>query len=64
MENVFGKFVEGFFDAFGVVGWDESDGVVGVGFNGEDGWFDKFVLIGDGEVEENGDLPPTCIGCC
>ena len=53
MENVVGEFVKGFFDAFGVVGWDECDSVVCVGFDGEDGGFDKFVLVGDGEIEEN-----------
>ena len=53
MENVVYEFVEGFFDAFGVVGWNECDSVVGVGFNGEDGWFDKFVFVADGEIEED-----------
>ena len=39
------EFVKGFFDSFGVVGWDECDGVVCMGFDSYDGGFDQFVLI-------------------
>ena len=33
--------------------WDECDGVVCVGFDDEDGRFDRFALIGDREIEDD-----------